>query len=421
MSEEKKPETPSAKDARSSKASDNNQSPSKADQPVDALRNPKTATGGPPKSTTSKKSGTGASGSRLVGFALLIILVIGGLSAVVWWQHSRFENVAREVADRLQQSDERLTAVEKQASEALGLARAQSQALEQATRRLSVVSNDLASLEQSWQSTTAGLDQQLLVNDLRRLLTMANQQLTLMGNVGSAISILESVRNMLESQDAPGMTELAQTVNTDLARLQALPLVDQTSVASKLDSLIVLSEKAPLLVPDRASPSVTEPQAKPGGEPSPPASEPESMASDLPWWQQLPEQAQRLASDASRVVVDEFAAMVDVRRANDPQALLLSEEQALALRANVRSMLLSAQLALLTRQSDIWRAELSEVESLLNTRYDLEAADTKAALILAQELLATPISVKLPTLIDSLSALESLDRAVSTPAAPEVN
>jgi len=120
-------------------------------------------------------------------------------------------------------------------------------------------------------------------------------------------------------------------------------------------------------------------------------------------------------------VIDEFAAMVNVRRANDPQALLLSEEQALALRSNLRSMLLSAQLSLLTRQSDIWRSELSEVEALLNTRFDVEATNTKAALRLAQELLATPISVKLPTLIDSLSALESLDRSVSTPAAPKVN
>ncbi len=421
MSEEKKPETPSAKEVHSSKASDGSQAPRKAEQPVDALRNPKTATGSSPKSSGEKNNANRKAVVRIAGFALLLILVIGGLSAVVWWQHNRFESVAREVADRLQQSDQRLAVLEKQSSEALSLARSQTQALEQATSRLSVVRRDLTSLEQSWQSTTAGLDQKLLVNDLRRLLTMANQQLTLMGNVGSAISILESMRTMLESQETPAMTALAQAINTDLARLQALPMVDPATIASKLDSLIVLSEKAPLLVPDRASPTVTEPPFKSGVESPPPASEPQAAASDLPWWEQLPEQAQRLASEASRVVIDEFAAMVDVRRANDPQALLLSEEQALALRANVRSMLLSAQLSLLTRQSDIWRAELSEVESLLNTRYDLEAADTKAALVLTQELLATPISVKLPTLIDSLSALESLDRSVSTPAAPEVN
>lgn len=429
MSEEKKPEktekpdTPPANDARSTKASDSTSPPSRqVEQAADASRNPKNGAGSPTKPTSDNKNANRAQRSRLFGLALLVFVVIGGLSAVVWWQHNRFENVAREVADRLQKSDERLTTIEQQASQALSLARSQSQTLTQTTQRLNVVSNELASLEQSWQATTTGLDQKLLVNDLRRLLTMANQQLSLMGNVGSAISILESMQTMLEKQNTPSMSELSQAVNTDLARLQASPMVDLGAIASKLDSLIAMTEKAPLLVPDRVNPTVTEPPVDPAAAgSSPPASDPEPMTSDLPWWEQLPDQAQRLASKASRVVIDEFAAMVNVRRANDPQALLLSEEQALALRSNLRSMLLSAQLSLLTRQSDIWRSELSEVEALLNTRFDVEATNTKAALRLAQELLATPISVKLPTLIDSLSALESLDRSVSTPAAPKVN
>jgi uroporphyrin-3 C-methyltransferase len=64
----------------------------------------------------------------------------------------------------------------------------------------------------------------------------------------------------------------------------------------------------------------------------------------------------------------EFANVLSIRRADDPQALLLSEEQAIQLKANVRAMLLSAQLALMTRQAEIWRSELTEVQSLLNTR-----------------------------------------------------
>jgi uroporphyrin-3 C-methyltransferase len=78
-------------------------------------------------------------------------------------------------------------------------------------------------------------------------------------------------------------------------------------------------------------------------------------------------------------------------------------------------------LALLTRQSDIWRAELAEVESLLNTRYDVEAIDTKAALRTIKALAAVSLTVPLPTLADSLSALELLDRAVSVPSVSGVN
>jgi uroporphyrin-3 C-methyltransferase len=121
------------------------------------------------------------------------------------------------------------------------------------------------------------------------------------------------------------------------------------------------------------------------------------------------------------VLRDEISNLVSIRRANDPQALLLTEDQAQELRANVRSRLLSAQLALLTRQTDIWRDELTEVESLLSTRYDAEAIDTKAALRMVKTLVATPLTVPLPTLSDSLSALELLDRAVSVPSASGVN
>lgn len=106
---------------------------------------------------------------------------------------------------------------------------------------------------------------------------------------------------------------------------------------------------------------------------------------------------------------------MSIRKADDPQALLLSEEQAIQLKANVRAMLLSAQLALMTRQPDIWRSELAEVQSLLNTRYDTQALDTKAALNLLNELLSAPVAAEVPKISDTLSALASAERSLSIP------
>jgi uroporphyrin-3 C-methyltransferase len=154
---------------------------------------------------------------------------------------------------------------------------------------------------------------------------------------------------------------------------------------------------------------------------SPSAQAVANQPSDQAWWQSLPDRATGWAtawfSDASRVVLSELGDLVSIRKASDPQALLLSEQQAMQLRANVRSMLLSAQLALMTRQSTIWRSELSEIEALLNTQYEPQSVDTKAALRLVRELLAKPVSVELPALTDSLSALEAAVRALSVPAA----
>lgn len=457
MEKDKSPEISPAKDALPSQSvSATTASKSALDQPVDALRQSKSEdtkpAGSTTKSTSASKSTTtispstssgsaspakpgdthgtqSRSGSQtVIGFGVVAIIVIGGLSAVIWWQNQRFETVAREVADRLHRGDARVALIEKQAEQALSLARSQAQTVEQTASRLRVVGNELAALEQSWQASNVGLDQKLLVNDLKRLLTMANQQLILMGNVSSAIAVLQSMQVMLESQTSPEFSGLTQAVNTDLSRLQEVPLIDLAALSAQLDSVITLTGKASLLVPDHVSPEIVQTPsvdkrsganqtASPEAAPDQQANEP----SNLPWWQQLSGQTQQLISDASRVLRDEISNLVSIRRANDPQALLLTEDQAQDLRANVRSRLLSAQLALLTRQTDIWRAELAEVETLLNTRYDTEAIDTKAALRMVKALFAQPLIVPLPSLADSLSALKLLDRAVSVPPVSSVS
>jgi len=236
-----------------------------------------------------------------------------------------------------------------------------------------------------------------------------------MGNVDSAIAIMESVLQLLEGHNLPQLAGLQQAVLTDLARLRIVPVIDLGALSAKLDSLISLTGKAPLLVPDGVSPQIATltPKALP------PSTAPQSATAgpsslDDPWWQRWPQTGLAWLTESGRVLSREFSDVVSIRRANDPQALLLSEEQALQLRANVRSMLLSAQLSLLMRQVSIWRSELSGVESLLNTRYETEALDTKAALRLVRELLAAPLAVQLPVITDSLSALASAERVLTT-------
>jgi len=420
-------------------------SPLVADEPMDALRqgsSDKAAAkaSSPAKSamdeTNNAKSGSaskkGSSGLGSIGWlALLLVLVLGG---ALWWQHDRFDAVTRTVGERLQTVDQRVAALEDQTQRALRLATSANEVQAQMDSRLKAIQSDLTAMEQTWQNANQGqgLDTRLLVNDLRRLITLANQQLTLLGNVNSAIAILESVQAMLEFHQVAQLQPLERAVALDLTRLKTVPQVDLPRLAAQIDSLIVLTSKAPLLVPDAVSPMLqmrdvqvqdapsqeTQTQTEPS---SPSAQAVANQPSDQAWWQSLPDRATGWAtawfSDASRVVLSELGDLVSIRKASDPQALLLSEQQAMQLRANVRSMLLSAQLALMTRQSTIWRSELSEIEALLSTQYEPQSVDTKAALRLVRELLAKPVSVELPALTDSLSALEAAVRALSVPAA----
>jgi len=237
--------------------------------------------------------------------------------------------------------------------------------------------------------------------------------------------------------------------------LRAVPQVDVTSLSARLDSLIQLTGKAPLLSPSGQVSQVgqsgqmvkqemvkkdsgqgkSSPQGSATGvasasnvtnaTESKPSSEPAAgtaAGSEQPWWQawtswdSATTQVSQWTSEASSTLVREFADVMSIRKADDPQALLLSEEQAIQLRANVRAMLLSAQLALMTRQADIWRSELNEVQSLLNTRYDTQALDTKASLNLLNELLDAPVAAEVPQLTETLSALALAERALNIPA-----
>ena len=368
-----------------------------------------------------------------------LVLVAVALGVGLWWQQQRFEAVAKEIATRLQQTDQQLAQATQKATQALTLASTQRDTVDQLSRELSVTSNELKTLQQAWEAANEGLDQTLLLNDLKRLIAMANQELVLFGNVTSAVSILSSVDSMLATQSAPALKNLQQAVITDLARLRSVPQVDVANLSARLDSLIQLTGKAPLLSPagntavkpnqppQRTAPSeagtasVSSPAPASAPQSASPNSEP-TTGTETPWWSSWDQATGKVSawtSEASAILMREFADVMSIRKADDPQALLLSEEQAIQLKANVRAMLLSAQLALMTRQPDIWRSELSEVQSILNTRYDTDALDTKASLNLLRELLDAPVASEVPKITETLSALASAERSLSIPPEAE--
>jgi len=407
------------------------------------------------KATTNTPNKTGSSSTAnkkknpfngvWTGVGVGIVLVVAALIIGLWWQQQRFEAVAKEVATRLQQSDQQSAQAAERATQALTLASAQREVVDQLRREQAVSASELKVLQQAWEAANDGLDQTLLLNDLRRLIGMANQELTLFGNVSSAISILSSVRSMLSTQAAPAMTNLQQVITTDLARLRAAPRVDVANLSAQLDSLIQLVGKAPLLTPqgqlisgvgagvsgdgtaDNHSGSSAGNSAgnSNGNDVDSATGAADSSGSgagaetaSVPWWREATGTVTRWAEESSAVLTREFADVLSIRKADDPQALLLSEEQVIQLRANVRSMLLSAQLALMTRQPDIWRSELTEVQSLLNTRFDKENLDTRAAMKLLDELLQAPLAIDVPSIHGTLNALASADRALSIPDSP---
>jgi uroporphyrin-3 C-methyltransferase len=107
-------------------------------------------------------------------------------------------------------------------------------------------------------------------------------------------------------------------------------------------------------------------------------------------------------------VAKELASVVSIQRVTDANALLMSPEQGAQLRANLRTRVLTAQMALLMHQPSVWRTEITTIEASLAARYDPKAVDTVSALRLVRELASVPVSAALPEMSDSIAALEAV-------------
>lgn len=384
-----------------------------------------------------KKRSLGPSWSLALAIVFLLIAVVIGAGA--WFQQKRFEKIGREFATQVQGLTAQVTDTRRDAVQALSLAQSQANRLSKLEQAQLETKNQFDALEQVWQGANKGIEDAMLGNDIDRLLSTANQQLRLSGNVNNAIITLETAQSTLARADRPRFASVQRAISLDLDRLRAVPLVDVPILSTRLDHLSALVARAPLLLPDAASPKVTpNVAASSSSTPLQPSTQAQStqaqdssgtsatsavatdsspLIEDLGrWWSRALDSSIAWAKSAAVVLTREFAEVVSIQRVSDANALMMSPEQGALLRANLRTRVLTAQMALLMHQAPVWKTELAAIEQSLIARYDPKAPDTLAALRLVRELAAIQISMSLPDINGSMAALESV-RTSETPSA----
>lgn len=358
-------------------------------------------------------------------FAIMFLLVALVAAGGAWFQQKRFESAGREVAKQVQGLTTQLNDARRDSSQALGLAQSQANRIALLEQAQLEAKSQYAALEQLWVGTNKGMEDSMLANDIDRLLTTANQQLRLAGNVNNAIVTLEAAQTLLVRADRARFAGVQRAIGLDLDRLRAVPLIDIAQLSNRLEVLSGLLARAPLLLPDAAAPVMaggTQAEASiampsPVSPPSVPIDTPATglTPADQAWWKLLLDKSISWSKSAAAVVAREFAEVVSIQRVSDASALLMSPEQGALLRANLRTRVLTAQMALLMHQAPVWKAELYQIQQSLVSRYDPKATDTIAALRLVQELASIQIAVALPDIKDSLSALESVRSSEPSP------
>lgn len=193
-----------------------------------------------------------------------------------------------------------------------------------------------------------------LVDEVEVTLNVASQQLLLSGNVPAAISVLKSINQRLDRFDQPELIPIKKAVKDDLDDLSAAAsnYLDVSSTSVKIDSLEKRVAALPLLVDSTLQPKDI--QAAPS-------------ANDVDFWTRTWDKT-----------VAMLKGMVEIRKLESNDAMLLAPEQIYFIRQNLRLRLLDARLALLQHNGAIYKQNLEDVESTVNSYFDTQAPTTQA-------------------------------------------
>ncbi|MFW7342819.1 uroporphyrinogen-III C-methyltransferase [Pollutimonas sp. H1-120] len=390
-----------------------------------------TSSPGPATSASAAKKGPAGAAkprSMLLPAFIVVLLIALALAAGLWYQQRLLDETRQTLTGQVQNSASAVNQAVEQAQQALSLAQEQSRKIDVLENSLRESQDQADSLEQAFQTLTDSGSDLVLINDVDHLVTIAQQQLQLSGNVANAVISLETAQAQLARANRPALASLQQALNGDLDRLRAASTIDTAMLSSQLEELGNLINEAPLLVPDDAAPEpVPAPQAA-APSMSADSGSPGYADPDAPWWKQGIDTAQQWSSSAWDAIRQDLGQFITVRRVDDATALLMSPDQAARFRETLRLRSMTAQLALLMHQPKVWDAETAVLVKALETRFDSRSQQVRQALKVARQLADTPIDVKLPTVDNSLQAIAALreasarqaeEGAIAAPGQPE--
>ncbi len=311
---------------------------------------------------------------------LWVVVAILGLALAWHWYRSYEETnfLREELARRLRDSDADSREARATAKLAQEAAREAQTRLAQLEAKVAESQSQQVALEALYQELSRSRDEWVFA-EIEQILTIASQQLQLVGNVQAVLVALQTADSRLARSDRPQFIPLRKVIARDIERLKATPNVDMVGLALKLDQVIAGVEALPLAHEVRLAGS----------------SRAEADVADGFW------------SKLGTEVWGEIRQLVRVRSVDHTAPPLLAPNQAFFLRENLKLRLLSARLALLARDQTTFREDIRAAQSWVQRYFDARAKSTAAALANLKQLSASGIAIEVPTIADSLNAVRN--------------
>jgi uroporphyrin-3 C-methyltransferase len=278
-------------------------------------------------------------------------------------------------------------------------------------RQVEAQSQQLA-LGQLYQDLSKNRDDWALA-EIEQVLSTASQQLQLAGKVLGAMFALKNADSRLSRADKPQFIVIRRALAHDIDRLKALPTLDLTGIALRLDSIIGQIDGMPLLADEKPVQPVVQPKksSRPVPKPVRPvagtsvvAAGPSGTANaGNEWLYVLQDKWQSWSTE----MWGEVRQLIRVRTVDVPDALLLSPTQAYYARENLKLRLLNARLALLSRNESAFRSDMIASQESIVRYFDTRARQTQTAQALLRQVQGSNLAIELPTLAESLNAVRN--------------
>ncbi len=305
------------------------------------------------------------------GFAVVVLIVSMGMAS--YGLLSVMSCIAEKVtylADGFRESQN--TAVLAQKSVATV-----EQTLQQNTTLLQNQAQTIADLQKSQHSSK----DDFLAEEALYLVKLANNNIQFENNLPVAIKLLQSADQDIAKLTDPKIYAVRKDFAADLAALQAAPEVDVTGVYVRLSALNDQLDKLPVLN-KFASMQVQTPQEKNNDNAS--------------WWRR-----------GLNTMSDVLQRIVIVRKNQPNIPPFIAPDQQVFLYQNLHAQLEKAQWGLLHHQPDIYRKSLQQTVNWIKQYVALDSIMTKQALTELQQLQAIDVHPALPSVNNSLQAIQS--------------
>lgn len=246
--------------------------------------------------------------------------------------------------------------------------------------RYAELQNQRGALESLYNDLSVSRDETALA-EVEQMLLNAAQQLQLSANVKAALIAMQGADARLQRMNRPAFKGLRKAIGQDMDRLRVLPSVDIIGINRQLTRLLASVDELPLAYQQRATSQPAAQTAAPKDETA----------------------GQKLL----REIGQELRQLVQIENTGKDEIPLLLPDQQFFLRENLKLRLLSARIALLSRDEEIFKQELRIIQQWMSRYFDTKSVAGSAMLAGLKKLAASSISVELPDLDPSLQAVRN--------------